>query len=380
MGKALVVAGPRQLAYQDYEDVALKPDEVRIQTLYSGISAGTEMTQYRGTNPYMNKRWDEATRLYVESDAPSWTYPVPNIGYEEVGKIVQVGASVNGIPLGTFVFGPWWHRTHYVANVEWVRQRLMPAGADPLIGIFSHIGAVGLNGVHDGRVRIGETVAVFGLGTPGQIIAQAARASGARVIAVDLYDARLEMAKQLGAHITLNPQRVKVAEEIKRLTDNRGADVVFEVSGSSIALNEAIRAAAYSARVVAMGAFQGEARGLYLSEEFHHNRINLVCSQIAGVDPELKYRWDKLRLQQTAVRLQADGILNLIPLVTHRAPFDHAIELFELIDRAPEQVVQAVIEFKDEGQRRKDENTAHGSPRLWRHCAQACASRADAAR
>ncbi len=224
---------------------------------------------------------------------------------------------------------------------------MLPPSADPLCGIFSHIGAVGLNGVHDGRVRIGETVAVFGLGTPGQIVAQAARASGARVIAVDVLDVRLEMAKQLGAHITLNPKNVPVAETIKHITDNRGADVVFEVSGSSVALNEAIRAAAYSARVVTMGAFQGEARGLYLSEEFHHNRTNIVCSQIAGVDPELKYRWDKLRLTQAAIRLQLDGTLNLIPLITHRAPFDRAIELFELIDRAPEQVVQAVIEFGD---------------------------------
>jgi threonine dehydrogenase-like Zn-dependent dehydrogenase len=345
MGKALVLVGPHKLAYQEYDDPPLKSDEVRIQTLYSGISAGTEMSQYRGTSPFMNKRWDEAMRLYIESDTPSWTYPVPNIGYEEVGQVIEVGSAVNDIPLGTLVFGPWWHRTHFVATADWVRQRLMPRDADPRIGIFSHIGAVALNGVHDGRVRIGETIAVFGLGTPGQIVAQAARASSARVIAVDLYDARLEMAKQLGAHITLNAQRVKVAEEIKRLTDNRGADVVFEVSGSSVALNEAIRAAAYSARVVAMGFIQGEARGLYLGEEFHHNRVNIVCSQISGVDPELKYRWDKLRLQQTAVRLQAGGILNLVPLITHRAPFDRAIELFELIDRAPESVVQAVIEF-----------------------------------
>jgi threonine dehydrogenase-like Zn-dependent dehydrogenase len=221
----------------------------------------------------------------------------------------------------------------------------MPPGADPLVGIFSHIGAVGLNGVHDGHVRLGETVAVFGLGTPGQIVAQAARASGARVIAVDLVDSRLEMAKRLGAHVTLNPEHVKAAEEIKRLTADRGADVVFEVSGSSVALNEAIRAAAYSGRVVALGAFQGEARGLFLSEEFHHNRVNLVCSQISGVDPELKYRWDKLRLQQSAVRLQLDGTLNLIPLITHRVPFERAIELFETIDRSPDQVVQAVLEF-----------------------------------
>lgn len=264
---------------------------------------------------------------------------------QTVDAVIEVGSAVDDIPLDSLVFGAWWHRTHYVASHEWIRARLLPPGADPLVGIFSHIGAVGINGAHDGRVRIGETVAVFGLGTPGQIVAQAARASGARVIAVDQLDARLEMAKRLGAEVTLNPQRLKVAEEIKRLTDNRGADVVFEVSGSSVALNEAIRAAAYSGRVVAMGAFQGEAQGLYLSEEFHHNRVNIVCSQIAGVDPELKYRWDKLRLQQTAVRLQVDGILKLTPLITHRAPFDRAIELFEMIDRTPEQVVQAVIEF-----------------------------------
>src|SRR5512143_636724 len=81
---------------------------------------------------------------------------------------------------------------------------------------------------------------------------------------------------------------------------------------------------AYSARVVTMGFFQGDAHGLFLGEEFHHNRVNVVGSQISGVDPELKYRWDKLRLQQTAVRLQVDGVLNLIPLITHRVSFDRA--------------------------------------------------------
>jgi threonine dehydrogenase-like Zn-dependent dehydrogenase len=153
------------------------------------------------------------------------------------------------------------------------------------------------------------------------------------------------MAKKLGAHITINASRDQASEAIKDLTAGRGADVCFEVSGSTIALHEAVRAAAYSARVVAMGFFQGEATALYLGEEFHHNRINIVGSQIFGTDPELTYRWDQLRLAQTAIRLQAEGMLNLRPIITHLQPFDCAQELFETLDRTPEHVVQAVIEF-----------------------------------
>ncbi|MBI5300495.1 MAG: zinc-binding dehydrogenase [Chloroflexi bacterium] len=347
MGKALIVTAPRQLEYETYDDDAvLEPDQVRIKMLYSGISAGTEMTQYRGTNPFMQKHWDEARRLFLPGEGISWEYPIHNLGYEEVGEVIEIGAAVTDVPLGARVFGTWGHRTHHVANLDYVRPRVMPRAADPVFGIFSHIGAVALNGVHDAHLRIGDTVAVFGLGALGQIVAQAARQSGARVIGIDLHETRLAMAKQLGAPVTLNA-REKIAEAIKDLTDGRGADVCIEVSGATPALNEAIRAAAYSARVVAMGFFQGEAKGLYLGEEFHHNRVNLVGSQISGVDPEAKYRWDKLRLWQTAIRLQHEGILNLRPLITHTASFERATELFELLDRAPEQVVQAMIEFGD---------------------------------
>ncbi len=345
MGQLLVFSAPYQPAYETYEDAPLAPDEVRIQTLYSGISAGTEMTYYRGTNPFINKRWDVAHKIFRPEENPTYPYPIRNLGYEEVGEVIEVGANVSEIPVGAYVFGTWGHRTHHVAPLSYALPRLMPQGLDPILGIFSHIGAIALNGVHDGGIRIGETVAVFGLGVLGQIVTQAARQSGAEVIAVDLHDQRLEMAKSLGAHHTLNAKREKVAEVIKDLTNGRGADVCFEVSGSTLALHEAIRAVAYSARVVAMGFFQGEAKGLYLGEEFHHNRINLVCSQISGPSPEQSYRWDKLRLWQSAIRLQATGLLNLRPLISHTASFENAAEFYELLDTAPDTVMQAVLEF-----------------------------------
>lgn len=345
MGKVLVLTAPRRSGYQTYDDAPLKPDEVRIRTLYSGISAGTELTLYRGTNPYLSKQWDEKRRLFLPDTETSLNYPVTNLGYEEVGEIVDVGADVKDVPVGTQIFGTWGHRTHHIAPLSYVIPRLMPPGADPIFGIFSHLGAIALNGVHDAAIRLGETVAVFGMGALGQIVAQMARRSGARVIAVDLHDNRLEMAKTSGADITLNASRDPVAERIKDLTDGRGADVCIEVSGSTAALNEAIRAVAYSSRVVALGFFQGQANQLVLGEEFHHNRINIVCSQISGVSPELQHRWTKLRLWQRAIQLQAEGVLDLRPIITHRAPFEQAAALFDTLDQRPEEVVHAVMEF-----------------------------------
>jgi len=348
MNQVLVISGQRQVAIEEYEDIPLGPKDIRIRTMYSGISAGTEMTQYRGSSPFLHKRWDLEKRLFIPDSETSLKYPIRTLGYEEAGEVVEIGDEVAGVAVGDFVFGTWGHRTYHIGSEADILPRKMPVGLDPECGVFSHIGAIALNGVHDGRIRIGETVAVFGLGVLGQIVAQAARHSGARVIAVDLHEARLKMAKNFGVWTTINAAKDQAAEAIKDLTGGKGADVCFEVSGSTLALQEAVRAAAYSARVVAMGFFQGEARGLYMGEEFHHNRINMVCSQIGGTDPELQYRWSKLRLWQTAIALQHQGVLNLRPLITHRASFDRAAELFELLDQHSEEVIQAVLEFPKE--------------------------------
>jgi threonine dehydrogenase-like Zn-dependent dehydrogenase len=342
---ALVLTAPRTLAYEPLEHTPLGPDDVRIRTLYSGVSAGTELSQYRGTNPFMHVQWDAQMRLFKAGVGPSWPYPVRNLGYEEVGEIVELGSAVSSVRLGQRVFGTWGHRTHHVAHQDYAHDRALPDGADPRIGIFSHIGAVALNGVHDAAVRMGDLVVVFGLGVPGQIVAQAARASGATVIGVDPIKARRDMALSLGADRVLDPTSTPIAETIKTETGGRGADVCIEVSGAAAALTEAIRAVAYSSRVVAMGFFQGEVRGLQLGEEFHHNRIELICSQISGVAPAASHRWNKLRLWQSVIRLQHEGRLHLTPLITHNVDFQHAPDLFASLDRGEPDMLQAMLNF-----------------------------------
>lgn len=346
MGTGVVFTGPRMVDFESYDDAPLGPHELRVRTLYSGISAGTEMTSYRGSNPYLSKHWDAKNRLFLASESPSQTYPLSGFGYEEVGQVVEISPDVTGLKVGDIVYGTWGHRTHHVLQEEYANKRVKPDALEPILAIYSHLGPIALNGILDANIHVGETVAIFGLGVLGQIIAQLARLSGARVLGVDMIEKRLELAKQLGAlDEGFHPRDGSPAEKIKMLTNGRGADVTIEVSGSARALNEAVRATAYSARVVALGFLQGEAAGLFLGEEFHHNRIKLVCSQISNVDPALSYRWDRIRLIHTIMDLQTQRAINLRPVISHIIPFKDTAEAFRILDETPDQALQVVLDF-----------------------------------
>jgi 2-desacetyl-2-hydroxyethyl bacteriochlorophyllide A dehydrogenase len=347
MGRVVVFEAPGRVAVVDHEDRAAGPDEVALDTLYSGISAGTELTAYRGSNPYLNKRWDPERRLFVADEGVSLTYPVEGWGYEEVGRVREIGAGVTGIAAGDVVFGAWGHRSSHVMAAEDAATRIMRPTVDPLAGTFSQIGAIALNAVIDADIHVGESVAVFGQGVPGLLATQLARLNGGEVIAVDRIARRLEMAGKLGAAHIVDAAAEDATEVIKDATGGRGADVSIEFSGTYPALHEAIRATAYNSRVVVSGFFQGDGRGLYLGEEFHHNRVQLVCSQIFGTNPSVDHRWDERRLRSTVMSLHADGRLELDSLVSHVFPVEDAAEAFHLLDRRAEDAVQVVLKFSD---------------------------------
>jgi 2-desacetyl-2-hydroxyethyl bacteriochlorophyllide A dehydrogenase len=322
----------------------LGPDEVMLETAYSGISAGTELTAYRGSNPYMSSQWDPERRLFRPGET-TLAYPLDGWGYEEVGRVDAVGSSADADLVGRLAWGAWGHRSHAVRPSASVRDRLLPDDSSPLPGIFARIGAIALNAVLDADIHVGETVAVFGGGVPGQIVAQLVRLNGARVIVVDRMRPRLELAARLGAAEVLEPSAVDVSLAIRDLTEGRGADVVIEMSGAYQALQEAVRTAAYSSRVVVSGFFQGPGTPLRLGEEFHHNRISLVSSQISGVAPHLQHRWDELRMSTTILELERQGRLALTELVTHLVDAEEAPSAFTMLDTAPEEALQVVLDY-----------------------------------
>jgi 2-desacetyl-2-hydroxyethyl bacteriochlorophyllide A dehydrogenase len=341
----VTLTGPRQVEVLPAPRAPLPPGHVRVRTRYSGISAGTELTLYRGTNPHLDRRWDPDRRLFVDEAAVS-AFPNTAWGYSEVGEVVELGTGTDPALLGAAVWGLWSHRGEIVLPAETVADRLLPAGLDPLAGTFARVGAVALNAVLAADVHIGETVAVFGQGVLGLIATQLATGSGADVIAVDGIAARREQAAAFGAAHVLDPVADDVGERIKELTGGRGADVCIEISGSYRALHEAVRGCAVGGRVVAAGFYQGDGLGLRLGEEFHHNRVQLVSSQISSAPLGLAGRWSPERMHRTVIELVAAGRVDVLPLVTHVVPAPLAADAYALLDADPASVLQIVLDFR----------------------------------
>jgi L-iditol 2-dehydrogenase len=90
-------------------------------------------------------------------------------------------------------------------------------------------------------IKLGDTAVIVGSGMIGLLVVQAARLAGcAKIIAVDLDDGKLQIAKSLGADATLNPQSDDVHQSVMELTGGKGADVAFEVVGASPTVQSAI--------------------------------------------------------------------------------------------------------------------------------------------
>src|SRR4051812_10185571 len=218
-------SSPRCVEVVDEPPAELRPGHVRVRTSFSGISAGTELTAYRGTNPYLNKSWDSDLRLFVD-DTSSLTYPVAGLGYSEVGEVVEVAPDVaedpTVPPVGAQVWGIWGHRGEAVLPAGKLRGCTLPNGLDPVAATFARVGAVALNAVLAADVHLGETVAVFGQGVLGLLVTRLVRLSGGTVIAVDAVPGRLDKALEYGADAVVDARDDNLGPRLRRLTDGRG--------------------------------------------------------------------------------------------------------------------------------------------------------------
>ena len=342
--RAVTFVGPRQVEIREQTLPDASAEDVTVHTLYSGISAGTEMNVFRGTAPQWHSKRDPATGLFRETSQPDWSYPRA-YGYAAVGQITQIGKSVPAsakLAVGDLVYSYTPHATKSVAH--WSGIVRLPALADLHAGVLLANLNTALNGVLDARPVLGDVVVVSGLGVIGLLATQLLRRGGPTlIIGVDKIEQRRELAGRFGADVVIDPTDASVAERVRSLTDDRGADIVIEVSGAAPALNEAIRTVGYGGKVVVLSWYNENLGSVNLAGEFHHNRPRVVSSQVGGINPELGPLWPLERRKALATSLL--GSMLLEPLITHEFPFEEAAKAYTTIDEGGHDVVQCVFSY-----------------------------------
>ena len=353
MPQEMLLTAPRTLALSSYAEAPLAPREVRAEAVLSALSHGTELSLYRGTSAFGEKRFDPELRLFVP-DPVQDAYPM-TLGYEWLGRVSEVGVEVGEFQVGDLVHLPLPHReTHTFAVDARVGQGVLghlPNGLQPEQAVLLETTGIALQAVHDARVKVGDRVLVFGLGALGLLAVQLARLAGAAWVgAVDPLAVRRELAVQLGADLTLDPAAVDVGLEVKTTDDlksvnGRGADVAIEFSGNYAALHQAMRSVRPAGVVVAAGFYQGGGSALRLGEEWHHNRLTMVSSMRGWGNPHRDYpAWDRGRLRAVAADLLR-GSLDVTKFITHRVPFARAADAYSLVDQHPAEALKVALSY-----------------------------------
>lgn len=343
MPKEFLVTAPGIIKFQEYVEPQLQSDEVRVKSLVSGIKTGTEMALYQGITPFLDQSFDPELRLFTKSESRG-LYPC-NLGSWLTGTVMEVGAKVTRFKPGDMVHGGLAHRPTNVCKEEVLYP--LKEGMNPDSALFVDPTIFALQAVHDAQVKVGDQIAVFGLGALGLLAVQIAKMNGARtVIAVDMLPKRLGMAKQFGADECLNAGLCDVGVEIKNLTRGKGVDAGIEISGSYSALQSAIRSVHPGGVLVTASYFKGEGKNLNLGAEWHHNRLTLVSSMPVWGMPHRCYpMWDLKRIELTALYLLETQQLVTSPMIEKRFSYTEAAEAYRFLETDPGEAVKVVFDY-----------------------------------
>lgn len=328
---AVVFAEPGRVEIREMAVRPPGPGEVGVQTVFSGVSQGTERWALTG-------RYDQFAR------DPAAHYPC-SPGYQAAGVIDAVGPDVRDLHEGDHVFlsgtrfldpfhkypGPCMaaHSGYLVAN----RLQVTPLapGVDMAAAALYHMAGVSRHGVRLTKIQPGELVAVIGLGMIGQMSAQAARRAGARVIAADLISLRVEAAAKHSADQAVDANAERLEDTI-RAEKPDGADAVIDTTGDHRIFDQCLGLIRREGRITMQGYYPEP-----ISIDFHRTHLRR---------PTVTFPcgWDDEYNAGLADDLAA-GTIVIAPLITHRVPFEDAASAYQLVLEHPEQSLGMVLSW-----------------------------------
>ena len=206
--------------------------------------------------------------------------------------------------------------------------------SDEQVLMCPDIMSTGFSGAESGKIRIGDTVAIFAQGPIGLCATAGAKLKGATtIIVVDTVPKRLEVARLMGSDITVDFQKVDPVEEICRLTNGRGVDVAIEALGTQSTFEAALRVLRPGGTLSSLGVYSTDLKiplGAFAAGLGDHKIVTTLC-------PGGKERMRRL------MAVVASGRLDLKPLVTHRFKLDDIEAAYELFGHQRDGVLKVAI-------------------------------------
>ena len=287
--RAYWVTGPMRGELRDETLTPPGRGEALVETLYSGISRGTEALVLRGEVPP-----GEYQAMRAPHQAGEFPWPV-KYGYCNVGR-VAIGPREW---IGQAVFCLYPHQSAYCAPLDALHR--IPERVPPERAMLAANLETAINGLWDAAPRIGDHIAVIGGGSVGMLCAWlAGRIPGCKVELIDINPRRAEIAGALGVSFALPSD---AAAE---------ADLVIHSSGSSAGLEVALALAGFEATVLELSWYGTAPVTVPLGAAFHRRRLTLRSSQVGQVATAQRGRWDYRRRLGLALSLLEDPVLDLL--------------------------------------------------------------------
>jgi predicted dehydrogenase/threonine dehydrogenase-like Zn-dependent dehydrogenase len=337
---------------------ALRPNGVVAETRCSVISPGTEhsltdlarksllgkaLARPDLVRQVLDKARAEGVLQTIDVSRQRLDTPIP-LGYSVVGTVLEAGENVQ-IPVGQRIAGTGAGYANH-AELNYLPRTLCVPVPDAVAddhAAFAGLGAIALHAVRTCEVTIGETVVVLGVGLLGLLAQQMLRASGARVIALDLDPRRLALARELGAQHAFASDDPATTSCLRDVTNGRGADAVLIFAAaphSSAPLAQAAEIVAERGRVVAPGFVQLDVP----RKPFYEKEVVLHVPRAAGPGmydegfesgespyPVSQVRWSATRNLEAFLAMVGDGSLQIDPLITHRIRFEEIVPFYETL-------------------------------------------------
>lgn len=309
--RALWFPAAGECALQNEPIALAQADDVLVETLFSGISRGTEALVFNGRVPE-----SEAERMRGPGMAGSFSFPV-KYGYSTVGRVKAGPDALTG----KLVFCLHPHQDRFMVPGSMVSP--LPGGVPPERAVLAANMETALNIVWDAGILPGDRVAIFGAGVVGSLVAHiASRIIGTNVLLIDRDPSRRSLAAALD--IPFAPLS-EVSGEF---------DVLINASGSPDALNSAIAHAGQEAKIVEASWHGDTSASLMLGGAFHARRLSIISSQVGAVPPQRRARWNFARRMAKALELLRDDRLDA--LISGETEFSALAEAYPAILSDPQ--------------------------------------------